>query len=341
MSTDTSNVNISNLSEVAQADVKMPPIETAALTSSAGVTLQSPQSENLNPPAEYAAANGTDATALAVQPVTTPVSLAPARGISSLNARQHVEFPNRILKLMNPETRITVQVVFRYPPIIAGQSLAHYYDLAEAVILDYRPYSYVEVVLVKQLVDEEWRVLTFGEVQKWLLNAAIGNGLVDELADLDDGPSEDRQNRMRARRRIVFGAISGEPVMIEQLEKNLGVGCLGLNVNSARHIVDDIRGHIFADSIINAALRRRNGVIQQLEKISEGRYQRMQMKKLTAEDIRAMQANLALAEYVNLLINRKRLGDEGSTEGAPAADQALPSAQTPVIAQDKTTTGTK
>jgi hypothetical protein len=173
--------------------------------------------------------------------------------------------------MMDPETGVTAQALFRHPPVHAGQSLDEYFDLVEAVLLDYRPFSYRELALVKQIVEQEWKVMTFAPVQTDLINAAIGAGLVDQISDRDDRPSEDRPNRMSALRRIVFGAIAGDPAMIGLLENELGVGCLGLNVYSARHIVDDVRAHIFVDNAMNEARRLRNSAIQQLEKLAESR----------------------------------------------------------------------
>jgi|HubBroStandDraft_6_1064221.scaffolds.fasta_scaffold185077_2 hypothetical protein len=317
--------------EIADADVKVPTIETPALATSTQVTVQAPHDESVSPPAENAALSAAEPTAAVAQPVSTPLSLASARAIAGLKTRQPAEFPKTLLKMMNPETGVTAQALFRHPPIVAGQSLDEYFDLVEAVLLDYRPYSYRDLALAKQIVDEEWKVMTFGPVQTDLLNAAIGSGLVDQIADLDEGPSKGRPHRMRTLRRIVFGGITGDPAMIGLLEKELGVGCLGLNVYSARHIVDDVRAHIFVDNTMNAALRSRNSAIQQLEKLAESRFQRMTLQKPTAEDIRALQSNLGLEEYVRLSITRTRFAKEDSTEGAPAADQAGSGAQSQAI----------
>jgi hypothetical protein len=317
--------------------VKVPTVETPALAASTQVSVQAPHDESASPPAENAALNAAEPTAAVAQPVTTPPSLDSARAIASLKTRQPAEFPKTLLKMMDPETGVTAQALFRHPPVHAGQSFDEYFDLVEAVLLDYRPFSYRELALVKQIVNEEWKVMTFGPVQTELLNAAIGNGLVDQISDRDKRPSEDRPHRMRALRRIVFGGITGDPAMIGLLEKELGVKCLGLNVYSARHIVDDVRAHIFVDNTVNAALRHRNSAIAQLEKLAESQYQRIKLQKLTAEDIRALQSNLGVLDYVRLSITRTRFAKEDSTEGAPAADQAGSGAQSQAIDPAKTT----
>jgi hypothetical protein len=322
---------------IADADVKVPTVETPAVAPSSLLSVQAPHDESVSPPAENAALSVAEPTAAVAQPVTTPPSLASARAIARLKTRQLAEFPKTLLKMMDPETGVTAQALFRHPPVHAGQSIDEYFDLAEAVLLDCRPFSYCEVALVKHIVDEEWKVLTWGPVQTELLNAAIGSGLVDQIADRDERPSEDRPNRMRALRRIVFGGITGDPAMIGLLEKELGVGCLGLNVYSARHIVDDVRAHIFVDNTMNAARRSRNSAIQQLEKLAESRFQRIKLQKPTAEDIRALQSNLGVLEYVRLSIMRTRFAKEDSAEGAPTADQAGSGAQSQAIDPAKTT----
>jgi len=220
MSDDPSHVPTS------QCDVSAPKIAAGKppLMPAADVTAQS-----------AAAVSAVETTAITAQPVTTPPSLAPARAIARSKMRQPAEFPKRILKMMNSETGLTARILFSHPPILAGQSVNEYFDLVEAVVLDFPPFSYRDLALVKQIVDAEWKILTFGEVQKMLLNAEIAQGLVDELVGLDE-PSEDRQTRLRAWRRLVFGAISGDPVMVEQLEKNVGAGLLGLTAYTVGHM---------------------------------------------------------------------------------------------------------
>jgi hypothetical protein len=337
MSNDPTSIKVPGHSEIADADVKAPTVETPALAISTQVSVQAPHDESASPPAENAALNAAEPTAAVAQPVTTPPSLASARATASLKPRQSAEFPKTLLKMMDSETGETAKALFRHPPVHAGQSLDEYFDLVEAVLLDYRPYSYRELALVKQIVNAEWKVITFGPVQTELLNAAIGKGLVDQISDRDERPSEDRPHRIRALRRIVFGGITGDPAMIGLLEKELGVGCLGLSVYSARHIVDDVRPHIFVDNTMNEAQRSRNSAIQQLEKLGESRYQRIMQQKPTAEDIRALQSNLGVLEYVKLSIARTRFAKEDSTEGAPTADQAGFGAQSQAIDPAKTT----
>ena len=121
------------------------------------------------------------------------------------------------------------------------------------------------------------------------------------------------------------------------LAKELGVEGLGLDVYSARHLVEDVRANMFADNTMNAAVRRRDSAIQQLENISKDRHQRLMMRKATAEDLRAMQANLSTLEYVKTKITRGRFAEGGSTEGAPAADQTGSGAQNPAVDQTKNT----
>jgi hypothetical protein len=314
MSTANARVSVTDLPKTAQVDVKVP-TEKEASAPGAGVTVLSPPRENPMP-AENAAGNSTEAAiAVAVLPVVTPPTEAQARVIANY------KLPDRIRKLMDRESAVTAEALLRHPPILAGQSRDEYFDLVEAVFLDHRPYTYDDIALVVQLVNDEWKVFTFGEVQKWLLNAAIGKGLVDELTDRDEGPADDRQTRMRGYRRIVFGAISGDPLMLEQLENKLGVGCLGFSVYSTRLIGEDIRAHVFADAMINAALRRRNSTLQQLAKLAQCRFDRMTMKRLTAEDIRALRANVALKEHCLRQMERVRYADKGSTEGVAAAHE--------------------
>jgi hypothetical protein len=89
--------------EIADADVKVPTIETPALATSTQVTVQAPHDESVSPPAENAALSAAEPTAAVAQPVSTPLSLASARAIAGLKTRQPAEFPKTLLKMMNPD----------------------------------------------------------------------------------------------------------------------------------------------------------------------------------------------------------------------------------------------
>lgn len=320
--------NTTNLPKTAEVDVNVPSIVDEALAPSAEVTVRSPQGETSS--AGSGAGHSAEATpAAAPQPIAAPVSLAPAPVIVDYRTRRPVELPDRLRKLMDSESAATAKALLRHPPILAGQSLDHYFDLVEAALLDHRPFTYDEIALVVQVANEEWKIFTFGEIQKWLLNAAIGRALVDEINDRDEGRTEGRQTPMREYRRVVFGAIAGDPVMLEQLENKLGVGCLGFSAYTAAHIAEDIRAHIFADATISAAVRRHNSAIQQLAKLAERRFDRIRTKKPTADDLRALKANLALEEHCRLFMDRTRYPDKASTERAAQGDEAGSGVQNP------------
>jgi hypothetical protein len=101
------------------------------------------------------------------------------------------------------------RVLFQNPPCILGQAIADYYELAVVALDEFIPQNYREVALLKQIVDEEWKVLTFSQVQTALLNAAIAAGLVERLCD----SGGDKKDQLRQWRRVVFAAGSGNVEM--------------------------------------------------------------------------------------------------------------------------------
>jgi len=216
-----------------------------------------------------------------------------------------VELPDKIVQLVSPELLPAVRSVFRYPPITAGQSIEDYFDLAEAAILEYRVHGYSELGLLKQIVDEDWKIMTFSRVQIALLSAEIAEGILSQLCDVDpkagnleekDQKNSQAPSRVGQWRRIVFAAVSGDEAMRNLIEKQGGY--VGFDAFAARHMLEDIRSHIFADNVMNAAVQRKLRAIRDLEKQREARYRRIETNKLTARDVKALRGALPIGEWV-------------------------------------------
>jgi len=259
------------------------------------------------------------ADASANTPVLDPVPNArtPASVPTTFPIRQAVEVPERVLRHVAPDTVPLVRRLFKHVHLIAGYALDDYFDLVEVVFQDFKPYQYAELAFSKQIVDEEFRILMFAEVQRIFLNAEIGEGVLDEIADVHlaaETSAQERTNHLARWRRIVFGAISGDPMMAKAVDEKLGANHLNLTIYSVRHIVGDLRAHIFADAVMTAALERRNRAIALLEKLCAERYQRMQIREPRAEDVKYRRAALSLSEYAKTLIERTVTDDRSETK---------------------------
>jgi hypothetical protein len=225
----------------------------------------------------------------------TAATAAPAGAITEASSRVPVEVPERILRRQEARVAGVVKIIFRQPPIIAGQRRADYYDLVQVVLQDYRPAYYDEVAVLRQIVDAEWDILTFQQVRTWLFNAEIAEGIIQQFADQENDDDDDQLqkndasdrslSRLRTVRLIVFGAVAGDGALIERIEGNLGVGRVGFSAYTAKEMLRDIRSHIFADGAMNAAITRRNSGIRHFEKLRDARYKRFELHQPTARDL--------------------------------------------------------
>ncbi len=187
------------------------------------------------------------------------------RALVTLPSPAHTELL-RIGDRISPSCAKAFRVLFQNPPCVLGQAIADYYELAVVALDEFIPQNYREVALLKQIVDEEWKVLTFGHVQTALLNAAIAAGLVERLCD----SGGDNKEQLRQWRQVVFAAVSGDVEMRAKVEDR--VGPIGFDAFAAERLRQDIRVHVFTDNVMSAASKRRNSAIRQLEEMQEARY---------------------------------------------------------------------
>ena len=231
------------------------------------------------------------------------------------------ELPAKILAKLHPRGRVVMPIVLRNPPVIAGQNPALYYDLVDLVVEEWRPESLQECSLVRQLVDAKWGLLLFEEFQTWLLNSAIANDLLAQLADLEAPGDDDKEatnnSYINARgeqaielllrngiwptmRRTVFTAVSGDADSIAFVEQRLGVGRVTMGPQTLKHFESAGPMHFFADRAINTRIARRDAAHRGLQKLRAERLQRTQTKTRSVADFRK---ELSFSEYTRLRWN--------------------------------------
>jgi hypothetical protein len=234
-------------------------------------------------------------------PASIDIDASLRQAFTARPVQEQIQLLNRIADTMSPVIGAYIRALFRHPPTILGQSAAEYYELVTAALGDLIPHEFNEVIVLKQIVDEQWKILTFSGVQGSLLNAAIAAGLVDRLSEpggeAESQSSEERKSRSRQWRQVVFAAASGNEAMRSLVEKHAGT--LGFDAFAAKRLMGDIRAHIFADNVVSNALKRLNSAMRQFEQMREARYKNAWMR---AEELKAIEkGNATLASYKSLI----------------------------------------
>jgi hypothetical protein len=247
--------------------------------------------------------------------------------------RVTIEVPKDVLShLLDPRHRRSLQIYCRNLPIVAGENPADYFELLRSDVEDWEPRSSQEIFSVKQLADAEWDLLRYGAVRKWLFDAAIAEGLVTQIVDLEVERSGDeiqrdrtvhpdpslelcvRQGWLRSVRRIAFDAVAGDDGAIAFVEKQIGTESVAMGPRTIREFERSIPAHLSTDRLINAALARRDREIRQLLKLEAQRQTRIASNKATADDLSAV-------EYVKLMIRRDQLEEVTSLNAARETKQ--------------------
>jgi hypothetical protein len=252
------------------------------------------------------------------------------------------EVPPKALAKLYPAAQAALRILCRRPPIVAGQNPSLFFDLLEMAVEEWRPQTVLECSLVKQIVDAAWELLTFQEVQSWLVSAAIASDLFSQMAELgvegDDGEMAKRilahgepgvellivSGVWREIRRVVFAAVGGDPGAVAFVERKIGAGKVAIGPETAKHFERSIPTHLFADRVIAARIARRDAADRHLQKIRMERLQRKAAHQRTVSDIRA---ELSVSEYAALLadplVRSKRDAETASVAPvhAPVSDQ--------------------
>jgi hypothetical protein len=217
---------------------------------------------------------------------------------------EQIQMLDRLANQISPVTGASIRALFRHPPTIIGQSVAEYFELVNAALDDLIPHGFREALLVKQIVDEEWKVLTFSLAQRSLLNAAIAAGLVDRLSEsggeAESQSSEERKSHSRQWRQVVFAAASGNEAMRSLVEKHAGT--LGFDAFAAKQLMDDIRAHIFADNVVSNALKRLNSAMRQFEQMREARHKNPGMR---AKELKTISEGNQWLKYLKPHVDRE------------------------------------
>src|SRR5580692_4625268 len=276
----------------------------------AALVVQAPAASSVRPPSDAEALleaspapAKTESVATSL-PASIDIDASLRQAFTARPVREQIQLLNRIADTMSPVIGAYIRALFRHPPIILGQSAAEYYELVTAALGDLIPHDFNEVIVLKQIVDEQWKILTFSGVQGSLLNAAIAAGLVDRLSEsggeAESQSSEERKSHSRQWRQVVFAAASGNEAMRSLVEKHAGT--LGFDAFAAKQLMDDIRAHIFADNVVSNALKRLNSAMRQFEQMREARHKNPGMR---AKELKTISEGNQWLKYLKPHVDRE------------------------------------
>jgi len=141
----------------------------------AALVVQAPAASSVRPPSDAealveasAAPAKTESVATSL-PASIDIDASLRQAFTARPVREQIQLLNRIADTMSPVIGAYIRALFRHPPIILGQSAAEYYELVTAALGDLIPHDFNEVIVLKQIVDEQWKILTFSGVQGSLL----------------------------------------------------------------------------------------------------------------------------------------------------------------------------
>ena len=215
-----------------------------------------------------------------------------------------VALPRSTMLLIPVRIRPAMETLFEAPPLIAGKKLGAYLSLVEIAVHEWRPQTFHECSLVKQLVNAEWQIIEHEQMQSWLFNCAIGAEFFAILT-AEEGPKpgselvqKSHPNRSQAIKNVIFAAIAGESEAVEFLEGRTGRK-IGIGPETPAQFSPMTPLHIFADRAITTRLARRDSASSKLSLIRAERSGRMADKHLRVADIRSQ---LNLSQYIQLMI---------------------------------------
>lgn len=218
------------------------------------------------------------------------------------NLVRSVSIPESTIQKVNPWLRSVSAVLFGRPPIVAGQDPGAYFALLETALEEHKPGTPDELLLLKRMVDEDWRIFILQEFQNATINATIGAQLIDELAESAIADSDqhavpviDEVQRLRTKR-LVSAALAGDEGAIASIEEKLSRP-IGISAQIAPRLNESMPLLSSLDRTIKEAIGRREAYRSQLAKARAGRLQRIVARKMTPDDVRA---SLPIEGYIRL-----------------------------------------
>ena len=98
-----------------------------------------------------------------------------------------------------PPAATALQFSVRPPPVVAGQDPAAFFACLGRALVEHKPISYDELLLVKRLVEADWRTFLLQEMQSASVSATIGDQLMNEIAETGTDPNEPDERRLQSR----------------------------------------------------------------------------------------------------------------------------------------------
>ena len=178
------------------------------------------------------------------------------------------QIPNKL----TPEQLNEFGALFGAPPVLSTENVEHYDDIWKNLSACFMPMDFFEVLLIKQVQNETWKIMRYTRHQAVGVNRRFRENLKFQLQRKKDQTAR-RESLTKA-----YAQNTGRPAS----ELNHLIQLHGLVLSSISHPEEILQrvptelehnaaleaGLLFEeqlDRLINSAIRRRNGAIEQLE----------------------------------------------------------------------------
>ena len=184
---------------------------------------------------------------------------------------------NQLPDKLTPEQLNEFGALFGSPPVLSTENIEHYNDLWKNLSASFMPMDFFEVLLIRQVHNETWKIMRYTRHQAVGVNRrfrenlkfqikrkkdqkARRDSLTNQLAQKTGRPAAEL-NQLIQLHGLVLSSISDPEEILQRVPSEL-------DHNAALEA-----GLAFEeqfDRLINSAIRRRNGAIEQLELYREG-----------------------------------------------------------------------
>jgi hypothetical protein len=184
---------------------------------------------------------------------------------------------NQLSDKLTPEQLNKFGALFGPPPVLSTENIEHYNDLWKNLSASFMPRDFFEVLLIRQVQNETWKIMRYTSHQAVGVNRrfrenlkfqikrkkdqkARRDSLTDQLAEKTGRPATEL-NQLIQLHGLVLSSISDPEEILQRVPTEL-------DHNAALEAGLAFEEQL--DRLINSAIRRRNGAIEQLELYREG-----------------------------------------------------------------------
>jgi hypothetical protein len=149
------------------------------------------------------------------------------------------------------------------PPLVPGEDASAYERLLTIVTNTVKPIDCVEVILIRDFVDEEWEILRYRRATANLIKAAKAEALADALRQ---ATSQDFSFDDQAPEKLALGWTKGDQDAIEKVQTLLDPAELTEDAIIARAVSLKLNDVERLDRMVMTKEARRNNALEETER---------------------------------------------------------------------------